>query len=321
MDRLIATLRAAGEPTRLRILALLGRGELTVSEIVQILGQSQPRVSRHIKLLSEAGLVHRIPEGAWVFYRLSDTQSASRRLVDAVTANLPADDPVLRRDLERLEMVKAHRAEHADRYFEQVAEDWDRIRALHLSEDAVEDAMGDLTGDQTFNYMVDIGTGTGRVLELFAKRIRRGVGVDINRDMLSVARANLNRAGAGHVSIQQADLYALPFEDDSADLVTIHQVLHYLYDPGAALTEAARIMTPGGVLLIVDFAPHQLEFLRTEHQHRRLGFSDEEIGKWSKAAGLVPMKKKSLRPTGSGERLTVKLWTFKASARVEMETA
>ena len=139
--------------------------------------------------------------------------------------------------------------------------------------------------------------------------------------MLSVARANLSRAEAGHVSIQQADLYALPFEDNSADLVTIHQVLHYLYDPGHALTEAARVMTPGGILLIVDFAPHQLEFLRTEHQHRRLGFSDQEISEWSKAAGLIPMKKKSLRPTGSGERLTVKLWTFKASADAEMETA
>jgi len=321
MDRLIATLRAAGEPTRLRILALLGRGELTVSEIVQILGQSQPRVSRHIKLLSEAGLVHRIPEGAWVFYRLSGADSPSRRLADAVIANLPDDDPVLRRDVERLDMVKAHRAVAADQYFEQVADDWDRIRALHLSEDAVEKAMQTVVGKRRFESMLDIGTGTARVMELFADRVQNGVGVDINRDMLSVARANLDRAGARHLSVQQADLYALPFEDGCADLVTIHQVLHYLHDPGMALAEAARVLTPGGVLLIVDFAPHQLEFLRTDHQHRRLGFADSEIEAWTAAADLKPLKKRALRPSSDGERLTVKLWTFEAHQSADMETA
>lgn len=323
MDRLIATLRAAGEPTRLRILALLGQGELTVSEIVQILGQSQPRVSRHIKLLSAAGLVHRIPEGAWVFYRLSDADSESRRLADAVIANLPDEDPVLRRDFERLDAIKLSRSEAAERYFAQVAEDWDRIRALHLSESSVEQAMWDMAGAESFDYMIDIGTGTGRVLELFAPRVRRGIGVDINRDMLAVARSNLRQSAheTNHLSIQQADLNALPFEDGVADLVTIHQVMHYLHDPEQALIEAARILKPDGVLLIVDFAPHQLEFLRTDHAHRRLGLSDDEVQAWIAAAGLDALDKQELTPTREGERLTVNLWTFKNSAKAELETA
>jgi len=321
MDRLIATLRAAGEPTRLRLLALLGRGELTVSEMVQILGQSQPRVSRHIKLLSEAGLVHRIPEGSWVFYRLSDADTDSRRLADAVIGNLPEDDSVIRRDLERLEMVRAQRAEIAERYFQNVSDDWDHIRSLHLSEQAVEAAMRELIGERRFPAMLDIGTGTGRVLELFSDIIDRGVGVDVNRDMLSVARANLGRVEGGKLSIQHADLYALPFEDGFADLVTIHQVMHYLHDPAMALGEAARVLAPGGLLLIVDFAPHQLEFLRTEHQHRRLGFSDGEIESWAAAAGLVTARRKSLLPTGPDERLTVKLWAFESERQTIREIA
>jgi ArsR family transcriptional regulator len=307
MDRIVAMLRAVGEATRLRIIALLARGELTVSELVQILGQSQPRVSRHLKLMAEAGVVERLPEGAWVFYRLVDEDPDARRIAEAAVASLPKDDVVLRRDIERLEAVKTARAEAASDYFRAVALDWDRIRALHLSESRVEEAMRAAAGEGPFSFMIDVGTGTGRVIELFADRVERAVGIDLSHEMLTIGRANLAKAGLTHCSVRHADLYALPFDTGVADLVTIHQVLHYLDDPGLAVFEAARTLAPGGRMLIVDFAPHGLEFLRDEHAHRRLGFSDEEVRDWTEAAGLALDRPRALAPKSDG--LTVKIWT------------
>ncbi len=307
MDRIVAVLRAFGEATRLRILALLARGELTVSELVQILGQSQPRVSRHLKLMAEAGVVERLPEGAWVFYRLTDDDPPTRRIADAAVAGLPGDDMTLRRDLERLETVKAARADAAASYFRAVALDWDRIRALQLAEAQVEDAMRAAAGDGPFAFMIDVGTGTGRVIELFADQAERAVGIDLSHEMLTIGRANLAKAGLAHCSVRHADLYALPFDDGVADLVTIHQVLHYLDDPGLAVAETARTLAPGGRILIVDFAPHGHEFLRDEHAHRRLGFSDDEVRDWAAVAGLTLDDPVALEPKKDG--LTVKIWT------------
>lgn len=306
MDATVAILRAVGEPTRLRILALLARGELTVSELVQVLGQSQPRVSRHLKLLAEAGVIERLPEGAWVFYRLADDDPHARRIADASISSIPADDIGVRRDLERLEAVKQARASSAAAYFRTVAQDWDRIRSLHLAESEVEAAMVRAAGEGPFGLMIDIGTGTGRVLQVFSERIQRGVGIDLSHEMLTIARANLEQNGLAHCSVRHADLYALPFDNAAADIVTIHQVLHYLDDPALAIFEAARTLKPGGRLLVVDFAPHGLEFLRDEHAHRRLGFTDAEVGQWADAAGLKLERPHALNPKGDG--LTVKIW-------------
>jgi len=187
MDRIVAILKAVGEPTRLRILVLLARGELTVSELVQVLGQSQPRVSRHLKLLLESGVIERLPEGAWVFYRICEQDRAARRLVDAAIQSAPADDVTVRRDLERLDAVKAARAEAARAYFRAVAQDWDRIRSLHLAENEVETAMETAAGPGPFELMVDVGTGTGRVLQVFSDRITRGVGIDLSHDKIGRA--------------------------------------------------------------------------------------------------------------------------------------
>lgn len=315
MERIVAGLRAIGEPTRLRILALLARGELTVSEIVQILGQSQPRVSRHLKLLAEAGAVERLPEGAWVFYRLAEGEAPLRRVLEAAVASVTPDDLTFRRDLERLDAVKAARASAAAAYFRGVAQDWDRIRSLHLSEAEVEDAMRAAAGPGPFGLLIDVGTGTGRVLQVFSQVVKRGVGIDLSHDMLMIARANLESAGAAHCSVRHADLYALPFDNGAADLVTIHQVLHYLDDPGLAVFEAARTLKLGGRLLIVDFAPHGLEFLRDEHAHRRLGFADAEVGQWARAAGLGLEAPRALAPKGDG--LTVKIWVARQTAAAE----
>jgi ArsR family transcriptional regulator len=318
VDRVATVLKAVGEPTRLRILTLLARGELTVSEIVQVLGQSQPRVSRHLKLLSEAGVVERLPEGAWVFYRLAEADRALRRAVDAAVGLIPRDDLSTGRDLERLALVKDARAQAARAYFRSVARDWDRIRSLHLAEEEVEAGMRAAAGEGPFALMVDIGTGTGRTLQVFADRIERGIGVDQSHDMLTVARHNLETPEFSHCSVRHADLYALPFANGSADLAVIHQVLHYLDDPGLAIFEAARTLKRDGRLLIVDFAPHGHEFLRASHAHRRLGFADAEMAEWARAASLRLDPPRALAPHRDGpegeEGLTVKIWLARQTA-------
>lgn len=316
METVLSALRAAAEPSRLRLLAVLGQSELTVSELTQVLAQSQPRVSRHLKLLAEAGLIDRIREGAWVFYRLADPARATEpeairvaELAAVLVGFVPSDDPAFLQDLRRLEEVRARRALQAAAYFKANASDWDRLRALHLPEHDVETAMLELIGPGDFDHLVDIGTGTGRVLELVGGRVARGDGIDLSQDMLQLARAALDKAGLPHCQVRQGDLFALPFDEQSVDLITVHQVLHYLDDPASAIKEAGRILAPGGRLLIVDFAPHALEFLREEHQHRRLGFDDKEIETWAQAQGLDVLRTKHLKPAGSGaQKLTVSLW-------------
>ncbi len=316
MDTMLSAMRAAAEPSRLRLLAVLGQSELTVSELTQVLAQSQPRVSRHLKLLAEAGLIDRFREGAWVFYRLADPARASdaeaeriAELAAVLVSFVPANDPAYLQDLRRLDDVRARRAELAAAYFKANASDWDRLRALHLPEQDVETAMLELIGPGDFDHLVDIGTGTGRVLELVGSRVARGDGIDLSQDMLQLARAALDKAGLAHCQVRQGDLFALPFDEQSVDLVTVHQVLHYLDDPASAIKEAGRILAPGGRLLIVDFAPHELEFLREDHQHRRLGFTDEEIETWARTPGLDVLRKRHLKPEGTGaQKLTVSIW-------------
>ncbi|CUW42753.1 transcriptional regulator, ArsR family [Brucella vulpis] len=309
LDRMVDVLKAVAEPSRLRILALLARVDLTVSDLTIILGQSQPRVSRHLKLLAEADLIDRYQEGAWAYFRLADN-AISGEVARGLLARLDNADALIERDMERLSQVKSSRQEKAAAYFSANAGSWDEIRKLHVSETAVETALRKAVGEKPFQAMLDVGTGTGRLLELFAPLYLRGVGIDINRDMLAVARANLDLAAIGNAQVRQGDVYALPVERESFDLVTIHQVLHFLDDPLAAIREAARALRPNGRLLVVDFAPHKLEFLREEHAHLRLGFSDEQMLGWMRDAGLEPEKTLELEPKAANgeEGLTVKLW-------------
>lgn len=307
IEALLAALRACGEPTRLRILALLGRSELTVKDLTAILGQSQPRISRHLKLLAEASLVVRHPEGAWVYYRLAD-EPGVRRLIQALIEAADPDDPQLGRDRERLAAIKQEHAEAAARYFADNAASWGELRSLHVADREVEAAMLASIGDRRIGSFLDLGTGTGRMLELFAGHYDRAVGIDASTAMLAVARANIDRAGLAGVQVRQGDIYNLPTPRDSFDLVTIHQVLHYLDEPGRAVAEAARVLRPGGRLLIVDFAPHGLEFLRERHAHRRLGFDHATIRLWIEGAGLTLEKVVDLPPREPGDKLTVTLW-------------
>ncbi|WMS44189.1 metalloregulator ArsR/SmtB family transcription factor [Acuticoccus sp. MNP-M23] len=301
----MAALRAAGETTRLRILALLADSELTVKDLTTILGQSQPRISRHLKLLADAGLVTRSTEGAWAFYRLADENDGPCPAAQ-VLAMLDRDDPAVARDRERRTATRRANAEAAASYFAANARVWDHLRTLHVPDTEVEAAICGLAGTSRIRTLLDVGTGTGRVLELLAGRADRAVGVDASAAMLAVARANLDAAGIANVRLAQDDIYTLSQPRDAFDLVVIHQVLHYLDDPARAVAEAGRMVSPGGALLIVDFAPHALEILRAEAQHRRLGIGRGEMEGWLQAANLDAVEVIDL--PGRGNELTVTLW-------------
>ncbi|WP_417461340.1 ArsR/SmtB family transcription factor [Kordiimonas sp.] len=312
MDELLAALRAAGEATRLRVLALLGKGELTVGELVHILDQSQPRVSRHLKLMGEAGLLDRFQEGTQVFYRLSDS-GLGAELNAALLALLADDGEALEGDFKVLEDIRAERFEKAQAYFRAHAAEWDQIRSLYVAEAEVEQALLDMQGGAKVERFLDMGTGTGRMLEVFAQLALQGLGIDVSRDMLSVARSNLAMKSLDHCQVRQGDMYELLLGDESEDLVLFHQVLHFADDPQRALKEAARVLAPGGTLLVADFAPHREEFLRDEQAHRRLGFADEEVSHWCEQAGLKTTEIRHL----DGGRLRVTIWRCDKPADVK----
>jgi ubiquinone/menaquinone biosynthesis C-methylase UbiE/DNA-binding transcriptional ArsR family regulator len=312
---LVGALKAAAEPTRLRILSLLRSGPLTVKDLTRILGQSQPRLSRHLKLLAEAGLVERAPEGSWVFFHLAQDgrhQSVATHLL----ASLDPADAVLARDHQRVEAVKRDREAAAQSYFAKHAAEWDKIRSLHVAETEVEAAIRSAVGPRRCELLVDLGTGTGRILELCADHYGRGIGFDLSPAMLSYARSKLDRAGVAHAQVRQADIFNVPLADHVASVVVMHQILHFLADPIRAVQEAARILAPGGKLLIVDFAPHTLEFVRESYAHERLGFADAQMRQWLADCGLGAVTTKHLRPkAGDGpDKLTVSLWQATATA-------
>jgi ubiquinone/menaquinone biosynthesis C-methylase UbiE len=318
VDQVVEIVRAIGEPTRLRILALLSHGEMAAGEMSTVLNQSQPRVSRHLKLLAEADLIERRPEGAWVFFRLNDKNSAGK-IATAILREVPERDFIIARDTERLAQVQIHREQLAQAYFETVAEEWETLRRLHQPDDAVEAALAGAIEAREFEFHVDLGSGTGRMLEVFAPFTKRAEGIDSSRKMLALARARFDGAGGKLLSVRQGDILALPYTDQSADLVTIHQVLHYLREPSLAIAEASRVLSVGGIVLITDFAPHSYEELREKHAHRRLGFTDLEIANWCDQAGLSLLSTTHIAPLSAQDGLAVTVWKAtkkNASARV-----
>jgi ubiquinone/menaquinone biosynthesis C-methylase UbiE len=302
------SLKAAGEETRLRVLALLAEGELSVSDITDILGQSQPRISRHLKLMLEAGLIERKREGAFAFFTLA--RGALGGFARDLVARIAAGDATLRADRGRLVAVRQMRMKAAEAYFSRHAVEWDRLRSLHVAEEAVESAVVALLGNRPIGALLELGAGTGHMLRLLAPRVRRAVGVDLSHAMLAVARANLAKAGLRDVELYQGDITALnAVEHNAFDLVVIHQVLHYLDDPARAIREAAAALRPSGRLLVVDFAPHEIGDLREKHAHRRLGFAREEIAGYLAESGLELEAQQDLPPPdGDRQKLTVSLW-------------
>ena len=307
---------SVSDPTRLRILALLARMELSVGELAQLLQQSQPRVSRHVRILADGGVVDRRKEGSWVFLALSDPER-TEPLLQLIDAWSDAETrAVFDEDSARLDAVRADRAEAAQRYFEAQAEVWDSIRSLHVAETEVEEAIGRALGAAAIHTLVDIGTGTGRMIELFGPRAGQAIGIDRSSEMLRLARVKLENAGV-RSSLRQGDMYALPLSDGIADCVIIHQVLHYAHAPADAIAEAARVLGPGGMLLVVDFAAHGREELRVQDSHLRLGFADEVMSGWFAAAGLDVDEVEHLE----GGELTVTLWRGRKSGLQKRKAA
>ncbi|MGJ8563390.1 MAG: ArsR/SmtB family transcription factor [Alphaproteobacteria bacterium] len=306
MERFATALKVLGHTERLRILALLSSGELTVSELVQIMGLSQPRITQYIKSLEEAGILERLKEGSWVFSRLRRGNEAISALVATTLASLPQDDPALVKDRRRLDDVRRERAKSAAAFFVDVANDRGQLGDEYLPRENIESAIRAIVGGDGIEFMVDLGTGTGRVLEVLSSQVKRGSGVDNNVDMLKVARHKLSDAGRTHLTVRQGDLYAAPFENGVADLVTLHQVLHYLEDPQDAIFEAARLLGSGGKILIVDFVPHEHETFRAKYAHRRLGFSDADIQQWMGESGATLTDTQTI--PSEGDRPDVRLW-------------
>jgi len=305
VEPLLTALRAAGETTRLRIIALLSKGELTVGELVQILDQSQPRVSRHLKLMCDSGLLDRFQEGTQVFYRLASygvggaLNAAVVPLIDTTTGELPDD-------LSALDAIRVERSDRAQAYFRANAADWDKIRSLYIAEEQVETALLGLLEHDRISAMIDVGTGTGRMLELFAPRSDQALGIDVSRDMLAIARSQLAAQNLSHCQVRLGDMYDMGVPTGSQDLVVFHQVLHFADKPAEAITEAANALAYNGILLVADFAPHTQEFLRDEHAHRRLGFAEDEVNAWGLAAGLQATSATHL---DDGD-LRVTIWKF-----------
>lgn len=309
MDEILKGLRAAAEPTRLRILGLCAHAELTVSDLCDILGQSQPRISRHLKLLVEANLLQRNQEGPWAWYRLPEGGAGSeiaRLIVDL----LPPEDRRHAMDLQRLQSISEGWATRVADYFRQHAGDWEHIRALHADQERVDKALMDALTEKPIDSLLDIGTGAGHVLLLVGNRVPAAIGIDRSREMLQVARHNLFRAGHRHFQVRQADMMALPFDKESFAAATLNMVLHFADRPDAVLAEAARVLRPGGQLVVVDFAPHELTALREEQAHRWLGFGDNQVADWYRKAGLVPNRPRHL----TGGELTVVLWSARRPA-------
>lgn len=305
MTKMLDIFRALADPTRLRIVQLLRTMELSVGELAQVLAQSQPRVSRHIKILCDAGVADRRKEGSWVFI-VPGAKEVTGPLFEAIDSWFESlgEDHWAVADAARLAAVRADRAAAAERYFASHAELWDSLRSLHVAESEVEQAVREILGHAPLGTLVDIGTGTGRIIELLADSATHAIGIDRSPEMLRVARGKLTASPAEGWELRQGDIMALPLEDAAGDTVVLHQVLHYLPAPEPAIAEVARLVKPGGRLLIVDFAPHSHEELRSQDAHARLGFSDEQIAQWYAASGLQLAQVKEL----AGHELTVKLW-------------
>jgi len=297
--------RALSDPTRLRIVTLLRAMELSVGELAQVLGQSQPRVSRHVKILCDAAICVRRREGSWVFLAPGDTELLAPLFVaiDHLLAR-SGGDPWAIADSARLAAVRADRAAYAAQYFATRAQDWDAIRSLHVSESAVEAKIASALATKRLGHLVDVGTGTGRMIALFGAQAEKAIGIDRSPEMLRLARAKLMDAGLESIDLRQGDINDLPLETGSADTVILHQVLHYLPAPESAIAELARITAAHGHVLIVDFASHDREELRDKDAHARLGFSDAQISGWFAASGLTC----DLIDELPGDPLTVKIW-------------
>jgi DNA-binding transcriptional ArsR family regulator len=239
----VSALRAAAEPTRLRLLALLARAELTVGEICDIIGQSQPRVSRHLKLLCDADLLDRIREQLWVYYRVP-ASGAARDTVAQLLALVDENDDVIRRDRRRMEEVIAERGRRA-------ADELAGERGTETSEVIDATVLEELAAEP-IGALLDVGTGSGHILKLLGGKATRAVGIDISSDALRLARTKVHSAGLSHCELQRGDMYDLPFAAPLFDTAVAERVLADAERPVLALAEICRTLKHGGRAIVIE---------------------------------------------------------------------
>lgn len=284
---------ALADITRSRLLMVLERQELTVGELCAVLQLPQSTVSRHLKTLSDEAWVTSRAEGTSRRYHMSGDrlEPAARRLWTLVreqVSTLPSAD----QDTQRLRSVLAQRSTRSQEFFSTAAGQWDRLREELFGRRA--DLLG-LLGLMDPAWTVgDLGAGTGQVSASLAPFVRRVVAVDSSAAMLGSARGRL--AGVDNVELRAGELEALPVDDGELDAALLFLVLHYVAEPAAALAEARRALKPGGVLLVVDMAPHDREDYRQAMGHVWLGFGAEQLEVWMREAGLGAVRYVPLPP-------------------------
>ena len=316
MDLLASILKTLGHPDRLRILAILSHGDFTVSEITKVMGLSQPRVTQYINTLESVGIIERLKEGSWVFSRLRRQNASVWAIVSTVLSQLPSDDALLTADFRRIGEIKTARAKAAEAFFAEAANDRKQLGIEYLPREDIDAELRLLLGDGPHELLVDLGTGTGRVLAVLSDVFSRGIGIDNNRDMLGVARHSLNSAGLTHMGVRQGDLHNTGLGGGDASVVTLHQVLHYLESPLDAISEAARLIASQGQVIIVDFESHDFEDFRERYAHRHLGFSDQTLSDFFNACGLTLSQTRVVKTSDSYPN--VKLWCgVKAAASMK----
>ncbi len=308
VEKLLQGLRAAAEPTRLRIIALCGHAELSVTELVMILGQTQPRVSRHLKLLVEGGLLQRNKEGNRAYYRLSN-EAEGADLARMLNDLMPGEDEVHTLDLSRLSSVKADRLRYAETFLDPYSQEIIELRGMWPPDEVIDKCILELLQDRSIEHLLDLGTGTGRILRTMAPFVAKGTGIDNSLEMLSIARARLDQDGIKNCQVRAGDMYRLPFKQNSFDLITINSLLRYADEPKKVIAEAARVLEKKGALLIVDLAAHDLSTLRDEYGHSWLGFSEVEMVEMLSEANLTVGQVKHI----DGQKLNVCIWRASGS--------
>jgi ArsR family transcriptional regulator len=310
MDALQKVFKTFSDPTRVRVLALLEQEELAVQELMDALGMAQSRVSRHLAILREAGLLEDRRDGTYVFYRFAVPAEGPWREAWELVRRELATDPVRQRDRAALAQVMEARAARTRSFFDAVGPEWDALRKV-FDDDVLRARAGARLVDPR-TVVADVGTGTGILAVELARLGLRVVAVDHSARMLAAARSKLEAEGLSGVELRQGEASALPIGDAEVDAAIVHMVLHYLPSPGEAIREMARVVRPGGVVVIVDFVPHEHEWMRQELGVTWLGFAWDEVRGWLGEADLVDALCDTHAGNSSGRDLPA---AFIASAR------
>lgn len=280
--QLLDSFSALADATRCRMLFVLGRQELTVSELCAVLQLPQSTVSRHLKTLADAGLVVSRRDGTSRFYSPAPDEGGAQARIWEVTRATLADTPAATADARRLDRVLARRSETSQQFFATTAGQWDRLRDELFGADF---ALGALVGLIPDTWVVgDLGCGTGATTASLAPNVARVIGVDGSSEMLAAAARRLGRFT--NVDLRKGTLEALPIDRASLDAAVMMLVLHHVPAPAEALAEAARVIKPGGRLLLVDMAPHEHDEYRRQMGHVWLGFAEDHVRRLLTHAGF-----------------------------------